>query len=294
MSLPGNIDLIITGGNSHMVLYKWENKKLVEIKSEKYKNVIDIAVYKTWFGIRYKKANSQLYKVNTEDGDKIEGPYPLEMQVSKNNYQSLCIFQFRENQLMIANGREALHDGSKLFVEMFNMETRKTTNLQEYELDGHQRVNAIVYSTKYALLIAATHDNVFYSFKILPDSNNDDKFEISFFEKKFVYLKGEITRMVKSSDDRHIIACNSRGNIIISEVSQLNFEIKLKSKGHLTDIVLFTRGGNAFMYAPDFNKKSFVKLSFEEGLGKLLMDREYSQKQPFIQGMFFFFLILKL
>jgi hypothetical protein len=284
MTLPGNIDLIITGGNSHLVLYKWEKKKLVEVKNEKLKNVIDIKVHKHWFAIRYKKKKTQLYKVNPEKNDEIEGPYLLKMEAVKNAHQSMCIFQFRENQLIIANGHEERHEGSKLFLEMFNMETRETTDLQEYELDGHQRANAIVYSTKYALLIVATHNSVFYSFKILPNQNNENKFEISFFEKKFLYLKGEITRMVKSADDRHIVACNSRGNIIISEVSLLNFEIKLKTKGHLTDIVLYTRNGNAFMYAPDFIKKIFIKVSFEEGLGKLLMDREHSQKQPFIQG----------
>ena len=278
MKLPGEIDIIITGGNSHLVCYIWEKKKLVEIYSEKIKNTIEIEVTENWFAIKYKKYNAKIYEFKKEGNLVIEGSWPLKIKTMKNKLKTFGMARFRKNYLIIY---DFIHDSNqqKFAVELFDTKKKQSVSVTEPQIKDTLSMINLSYGSKYALMVAVDRLNHVFAYKVSLDDEDPTKLNVNFFAKRILSCNEKITSTLVSPSGSHFIFGTSKGNILIGQSDELEFEIKISGKGKLIDLCLFEYKGKTFLYAVHGKAKLFSKVAFESGLGNILLDRIVDVKQ---------------
>lgn len=283
MQLPGNNDLILTGGNTHLVLYLWKDRKLVELYHEKLRNTIEIVVSKHWFAVKFKKHNAKLYKMGTEDTIQVENSWPLKMKTFKGEFRTLQMSQFRENLLIIMDA-SYVTESESFEVELFNTESLSTVFNERYEIPDNRKMRCLAYTPKYAIMLMIDDLGGLMAYRMLQDKEDPNKVQVKFFKKRLLNAKDRITGFVNNASDSHFIGVSEGGSVYITEANHLDFEIKMKGKGFFTDLVLYREQNNVFGYAPDYETKRFGKVSFETRWANILMDREYMEKKPIVES----------
>jgi hypothetical protein len=283
MMLPGGEELVITGGNSHLVIYKWENKKLHEFYKEPLRNVIEIVIVETWFCIKFKKHYAQLYKVSTEENLMIENNWRLKMKTYKGKYRSMIMTKFRENMLMIID-ISFVSDGELFEIELFDTKEKKTISNTRPEMEDRRKITNLAYSKKYAILYAIQENSHARGFKIVPDKENENKLIVSFMKKRILPYNDKPTHFLPNSSGSHFIVTTVKGSIFIGEADTLDFQLKLTGFGKFIDVCMYKQNRNVFMYTLDYDTKQFGKVSIEQGLGDILTDRDFLTKEKIKEG----------
>lgn len=283
MAMPDGSEVILTGGKSHLVLYHWDEKQLVELYHEKLHNVVELVVWKQWFVAKYKKHNAKLFKMGPENTLGVEGSWPLRMKTFKGQYNTLQLHQFRDNLLLVLD-LSHVEEGRALELELFDIEKRESIAQQRYSPPEENELSCLAYSPKFAVLFVIDVHHQGKGYKILQDKEDEKKLVVKFFKKKLISYKDRITCFVNSVGSSHFVAVTDKGNLYISESNNLEFEIKMVGQGHFTDLCLYKEQGNVYGYAPDHESKRYGKISFETRLGNLLMNREFLERKKFEQG----------
>lgn len=281
--LPGGNEIILTGGNSHLVLYVWKNKQLVEFYNEPLRNVIELVVCKNWFALKYKKHHAKLYEVAKDGEIKIEQSWMLKIKTYKGLYRTMLMTHFREDQLMIIDVSHVA--GGDLFeIELFDMKEKKTISNTRQESEVRNTINNLVYSHKYAILFTVQANGHGKAYKIIPDEKEAGKLKITFFKKRILSYKDRPTYFIANKSGTHFIATTNEGSVFIGEANTLDFELKLTGFGFFNDICMYQQNNNVYMYTTDFKTKAFGKVSIEQALGYMLMEEDFLNKKAIKEG----------
>lgn len=266
-----------------MVLYLWENRKLVELYKEKLRNTIEIVVHDHWFALKYKKHNAKLYKMMTEDAIQVEASWPLKMKTFKSQFRTMQMSQFRENLLIIIDV-SYVADGTAFEIELFDTSSLASVYSERVTNEDEINLRCLAYSPKYAMLVVIEELGHVQAYQILENKTEPGKVVVKFIKRKLMSARDKMVGFINNASDSHFVGYSEKGSVYISEANHLDFEIKMKGKGFFVDLMLYKEQNNVFGYAADFSSRQYGKVSFETRFASILLDREFVEKKPFVES----------
>lgn len=273
MQISNKREVILVGGNSHLVIYIWENNELIEFHNEEYKNIIEILVSGDWFVLKYKKNKAKLFRI-IPDCEEIDlgGKWDLKIKPFKSQFRTMQLHRFRKNQLIIIDSSYK-SKGLNLEFEIFDTKKKESVCVESMVTKGTTIIAAICYSPKFRILSIFDEDkNVkFYNF----DKDCRDVLSTGvklMKEKKFI-SKGSVTRVIKNCLNTYFVIGTSVGELIFFNVQTLEREEVLQSLHYVLDLMICDQRETTLIYVVHKDTKDLSKFVLEPVLGNLLLDR---------------------
>lgn len=273
MRLENEKEILLIGGNSHLVIYTWENGKLTEFYNEPFTNVIEIKVCDNWFVIKYKKKKARLFRLLTDDKEvEMGGSWPLQIQPFKNKYRTIDISRFRKNQLIILDA-SFKSKGYDIQMELFNTRTKTTDLLEDLGLDGKLPVSALIYSSKFRKLAVFDHENFMKTYEFDKDTIANDQTGIKKKDCEKTSFKGVVTRILINKLKNYFVIGTDKGEILFMKADSHKIDPELGPQCHIIDMMLCDIKRLTQMYVLMKGSKDFVRILLEPAIGNLLYDR---------------------
>jgi hypothetical protein len=273
MKLENDKEVLLIGGNSHLVIYIWEEGKLVEFYNQSFTNVIEIKVCDNWFVIKYKKKKAHIFRLLTDDQEiEMGGDWPLKIQPFKNEYQTIDLARFRKNQLIIIDV-SFKSNGFDLQMELFNTRTKSTDLVEDLNVDGRTPVCALIYTPKFRKLAVFDHEQFMKTYEFDKEVKDNKQTGIRKLASTKTEFKDTVTRVLINPLKNYFIIGTKAGELIFMKADSLKIDPKLDTEFHIIDIMLCDIDRLTQVYVLMPSTKDFVKILLEPTIGNLLYDR---------------------
>lgn len=275
MRLTNKKEVLVVGGNKQLLIFSWEEGKLVEFYREDMRNVVEICVCDNWFVAKYKRRKAKLFRILPEDKEiELDGSWDLQIRPYMSIYRTLALQRFRKNQLIIADSSHK-SKGINLQLELFDVKKKKSVVLEDVEVEGKNKITAIQYSPKYAKLAVFDEDRFFKVFEFDIETTELNRTGAIMRIRRNFKSTGAICRVIMNPLYNYFIITTSTGEIYFYKADSLEEEpgSKLQTHRNITDITMFDQRNRTMLYVLHRETKDFVKFLLEPVIGNLLLDR---------------------
>jgi hypothetical protein len=280
-------ELIIVGGDSHLVLYKWNEGCLQEFFAVKLKNIIEIRAFENWFAVKYKKDRVKLFHLVIDDFDfERAGCYDLKIKPFKSEYRTLAINRFRKQQLIIFDTSKE-SKGYDIQVELFDTKLKKSVALEDFDVEGKSPITCIVYNWYYRKLLLFDREKFFIRLDFDPEVTDRNKSGIRSLNRRPFESKGYATRAIINSFGNYFVVATSNGEIYFIEGNKLKSEYQVISKNYaVLDFFMGFQANIAIIVSVSENCKEFSKYHLKGSIGNYFKDTTKRLKPMTEKGIF--------
>lgn len=275
MRLVNKKEVLIVGGNKQLVIFSWEEGKLVEFYREDMRNVVEICICDNWFVAKYRRKRAKLFRILPEDQEiEIDGSWDLKIKPYVSNYRTLLLQRFRKNQLIIADSSHKTK-GVNMQLELFDVKKKRTVTLEDIDVEGKNKITGVLYTPKFQKLAIFDEDRFLKVFEFDMNGGLEDQTGAKMTTRRNFKSTGSICRVLMNKLHNYFIIGTTTGEIYFYRAETLEEEKDslLDSKRNIVDITLSDIRGRTMVYILHRETKDFKKYMLEPVIGNLLMDR---------------------
>lgn len=286
MYLSNEREVVLVGGNSHLVIYSWEEiddkDVLVEHFRAPFVNVVDIVVCDTWFAIKYKRKRVKLFRVVVDAGEfEIREGFQLQLRPFKSRFRTLQIHRFRRRQLIIMD-ISFESDGRDVQLEIFDLQTKRSIALETLGLAGGAAISALAYTPLFRQLAVFDEEGQVRLFRFKKDGDQPNRTDVEPMDKVQLKNEGFVTRAVMNPAQKMLVLGTAKGEVLFYEVEQMKLHTRLEGLEWVVDLMVCEQVRETILYTVQRGQRDMVKFVLEPVLGNFLMNR-FEVKNPIYQ-----------
>lgn len=287
MYLSNEREVVIVGGNSHLVVFGWEDRDgtdvLVENFSAPFVNVIDVVVCDSWFVIKYKRKRAKLFRVVVDaDEFEIREGFELSLRPFKSRFRTLQVSRLRRGQLLIADVSFD-SSGHDVQLEIFDLRAKRSVAIETLGLTGPP-ISALAYSAQFRRLAVFDEGGGVRLFAFDKDEPKRDRTGVQPLPEPRLENSGFVSRALLNASGKVLMLGTARGELLFYGAEDLKLRGRLDDLGFVVDLGLCEQARETILYVVRQGSRDLVKLQMEPVLGNLLMDRLEAENPIYKRG----------
>lgn len=287
MHLPNEKELVLAGGNSHLVVFTWQDvggeDSLVEHLSQPFTNVVDIAVCDTWFAIKFKRKRVKLFRVVVDaDEFEIREGFKLRLRPFKSPHSTLALSRFRRRQLVVFDASFGSR-GEDVDLELFDLKAKRSLALESLGLGG-SLVTALAHLSKLRKLLVFDAEARAHLFRFDEKVKAPDRSGLVPLGRVALAGEGFVTRALNTAAQKVLVLGTAAGEVLFFETEKLELRSQAAGLDFVTDLMLCEQKHETVTYVLGRGSKDMAKVVLEPVLGNLVMDRFELQNPIYAKG----------